>query len=170
MDFKQLKKEYNIPWLTESGQIDYSKYPIDYLTKDSLSSDDEKFRNACNLLGSMVYANRLDAGIFLIGLIVYYKKINIKRLETIVEELKYFRNIECANFLFDELINTESNNTYKIYINSIIDILSQFPSEIVEERFIELSYDKRFSYKKRNKFSSIIDKFENKFSDFDFDI
>jgi hypothetical protein len=147
-------------FITKAGQMTFSQIPLDQPAKDSLNIDDYKFRNACRLLGSMVSENRIDAGLFLIGLLVYYKG-NIKRLEVIVENLKYFINSSCANFLFDELINTESNNTNRIYLNSIIDILSFFPKEMVLERFYDLSVDKRFTYRMKNKFLIIIDKFEN---------
>ena len=116
MNLRKMGRELNIPtWITESGNIDMSKYPIEHVTKDSLMEDEEKFRNACRLLGSMVFENRKDAGIYLMGLIIYYKR-NIKRLEIIVENLRYFRNSECANFLLEELKkNTESNNSTRIY-------------------------------------------------------
>ena len=75
MDLKKIKKEYNIPWLTEDGYIDFSKNPIEGPAKDSLSNDEGKFRNAYRLLGCMSNEGRKDAAIFLFGLICYYKKL-----------------------------------------------------------------------------------------------
>jgi len=37
MDLKKLQKEYNIPWLTKEGYVDFSKYPIEHPIKDALS-------------------------------------------------------------------------------------------------------------------------------------
>lgn len=70
MDLKKLQREYNTPWLTEDGDIDFSKYPIEVPAKDSLSNDEEKFRNACRLLGIILNEERKDAAIFLFGLIL----------------------------------------------------------------------------------------------------
>ena len=94
---------------------------------------------------------RKDAAIFLFGLICYYKN-DIKRLEIIVENLINFKTKECVNFLFDEIERVKSSNTTRIYINTIIDTLRYFPSDLVLEKFIEFSENKKFSYKMRNKF------------------
>lgn len=154
MDLKKFKKEYNIPWLTEDGNIDFSKYPIEGPAKDSLSNDEGKFRNAYRLLGCMSNEGRKDAAIFLFGLICYYKN-DIKRLEIIVENLRNFKTKECINFLFDEIERVKSSNTTRIYINTIIDTLRYFPSDLVLEKFIEFSENKKFSYKMRNKFLTV---------------
>jgi len=159
MDLKKLQKEYNIPWLTEEGYIDYSKYPIEHPAKDSLSSDEQKFRNACKLLGSMSNKGRKDAAIFLFGLICYYNN-DIKRLEIIVENLGYFKTKECVNFLFGEIERVKSSNTTRTYINTIIDTLRYFPSDLVLEKFIEFSENKKFSYRMRNKFLAIVEELE----------
>ena len=159
MDLKKLQKEYNIPWLTEEGYIDYSKYPIEHPAKDSLSSDEQKFRNACKLLRSMSNKGRKDAAIFLFGLICYYNN-DIKRLEIIAENLGYFKTKECANFLFGEIERVKSSNTTRKYINTIIDTLRYFPSDLILEKFIEFSENKKFSYRMRNKFLAIVEELE----------
>jgi len=146
-------------WLTKEGYIDYSKYPIEHPAKDSLSSDEQKFRNACRLLGSMSNEGRKDAAIFLFGLISYYNN-DIKKLEIIVENLGYFKTKECVIFLFGEIERVKSNNTTRKYINTIIDTLRYFPSDLVLEKFIEFSENKKFSYRMRNKFSAIVEELE----------
>ncbi len=159
MNLKKLQKEYNIPWLTKEGDIDFSKYPIEHPLRDSLSNDEQKFRNACRLLGSMSEEGRKDAAIFLFGLICYYNN-DIKKLEIIVENLRYFKTKECVNFLFGEIERIKSSNTTRIYINTIIDILRYFPSDLVLEKFIEFSENKKFSYKMRNKFLAVVEELE----------
>ncbi len=162
MDVKNSKKKSEFVRLSDLKEFSFFKYSIEHPAKDSLSTDEKKFGNACRILGSMVNEKRTDAGIFLLGLIVYYKKKDIKRLEVIVENLKYFENTVCSDFLFEEIINTESNNKNRIYINTIIDILSRFKPEMVIDRFYEFSIDKRFSYKMRNKFLCVIENLENR--------
>jgi len=158
MDLKKLKKEYNIPWLTEEGDVDYSKYPIEHLTKDSLSSDELKFRNACNMLGMMAHEGRKDAAIFLFGLVSYYN--DLKKLEIIVKNFYNLKTKETADFLFGELERVKSSNTTRKYINTIIDTLSFFPNDLVLEKFIEFSENKKFSYRMRKKFLAIIEELE----------
>ena len=159
MDLKKIKKTYNIPWLSEEGNMDFSKYPIERLTKDSLSNDERKFRNACKLLGCMTNEGRKDAAIFLFGLICYYNN-DIKKLEIIVTNLSNFETKECANFLFGEIERIKSSTKTRIYINTIIDILRHFTSDLVLEKFIEFSENKKFSYKMRNKFLAVVEELE----------
>ncbi len=159
MDLKKLKKTYNVPWLTEEGDMDFSKYPIEHLTKDSLSNDERKFLNACRLLGCMTNEGRKDAAIFLFGLICYYSN-DIKKLEIIVKNLSHFKTKECVNFLFGEIERIKSSNKTRIYINTIIDILRYFPSDLVLEKFFDFSQNKKFSYKMRNKFLAVVEELE----------
>lgn len=156
MDLKKLQEKYNVPWITKKGYIDYSKYPIEHPLEDSLSNDEQKFRNACRLLGSMSDEGRKDAAIFLFGLICYFNN-DIKKLEIIVENLRYFKTKECVNFLFGEIERIKSSNTTRRYINTIIDILRSFPPNLVLEKFIEFSENKKFSYKMRNKFLAVVE-------------
>lgn len=152
-------KEFNVPWLSEDGHLDYSKYPIEHLTRDALSDDRLTFQNACRLLGSMSRHGRDDAAIFLFGLVSYYKS-DIKRLEVIVENLRGFKTEKCANFLFEEIERVESNNTTRNYIKIILNILKYFPPDLVLDKFFWLSEDKKFSYKMRKHFLAIIDEIE----------
>jgi len=160
MDLKRLKREYNVPWIAETGEFDYSLYPIEHPTKDSLSIVDQKFVNACRILGLMTRENRIDAGMFLIGLIIYYKG-NIERLEILVENLKYFKIKICSDFLFAELLMTENIIDNKKYLDLIVDLLGQFPQEIVKEKFVNFSIDNRFNDSMRKRFLKIIKEFEN---------
>lgn len=153
-DFKKIKRELNVPWITESGEFDYSKYPIDHPVRDAFSIVEQTFVNACRILGSMAQENRTDAGIFLIGLIVYYKQ-DIERVEILLESLKYFKNTICSDFLFEEIINSGSIIEDKKYIDLIINVLSQFSQEMVKNRFVELSIDKKFNEELRNKFLTL---------------
>ena len=61
----------NVPWLTEEG-LDLSRVPIDSVLRQALSPDEEQFRTGCTLLGSMSHGGRIEAGVFLLGLLRQY--------------------------------------------------------------------------------------------------
>ncbi len=161
MDIKRFKKEHNVPWISENGEFDYTKYPIDHPIKDAFSFVEQKFISACKVLGHMAQENRIDAGIFLIGLIVYYKE-DFERRNILLESIKYFKNNLCSTFLFEEIMNADANFESKSYIDSIIEILRHFPQEMVKEKFVELSTDEKFDIEIRNKFLNIIGTFANR--------
>jgi hypothetical protein len=144
-----------VPWMTEDG-FDYSKYPIENLAKDVLSQDDEKFRNAVRMIIQMSIVNREDALIVLFGLFEYYKN-DIKKLETIANNLVVINNSKFVDLLFNQINNTKSTNTTRIYLNLIIKSLSRYPPELVLEGFEKLLENKSFSYRMRIKFKDIID-------------
>jgi hypothetical protein len=154
----------NIPWITKDGTFDILKYPLEFATRQSLIDDEEEFRGSVLLLSSFIHNGRKDAGIYLLGLMCYYSN-DIYKLEIIADNLSGFKNKECADFLFKELERVESNNTNRRYINQIIKTLSFFPDELIEEKFYELSQNKKFSYRMRNKFKDIIMKPEFDYDD-----
>jgi len=161
MDLKKLKKQYNVPWITEEGYMDYSKYPIEQPAKNALSKDDEKFRNACSLLGSMAREGNKEAAVYLFGLISYYED-DIKKMEIIIKNIGYFKTKQGTNFLFGELERVKSSNKTRIYFNTIIERLSFFPPDLVLEKLIELSENKNFSYRMRKKFSAVVEELNYK--------
>jgi hypothetical protein len=55
--------------ITAEGTIDLAKLPIDGILKEAIDPEFERFRSACVLLGSMASAGRLEAGLYLIGLL-----------------------------------------------------------------------------------------------------
>ncbi len=58
------------PWITADGEIDLDKLPIDGILKQTIDLDNfERFRSGCAVLGSMAGGGRLEAGLYLIGLI-----------------------------------------------------------------------------------------------------
>jgi len=153
-DFKKIRKELNVPWINENGEFDYSKYPIDHPVKDAFSIVEQTFINACRILGNMAHENRMDAGIFLIGLIVYYKH-DIERVEILLESLKHFEDELCINFLLDEMSNIEIENAKSKYIDLIINVLNQLPQEMIKEKVRNLITNEKFANDLRNKFLKI---------------
>lgn len=99
------------------------------------------------------------------GLLRYYQN-DLEKLVMIVESLRGFNIRECADTLFAELKRVKSSNTTRKYVNAIIRELSYFPYEIVKEGLQELSQDKSFSYKMRNKFQELLDSIQYRSFDY----
>jgi len=60
------------PWITAEGTIDLTKLPIDFILKQAIDPEYEQFRSASVLLGSMAGAGRVEAGLYLLGLLSWY--------------------------------------------------------------------------------------------------
>ena len=156
-DFQKLSKL--VPWITKDGDFDYSKYPLEQPAKDALSTDDSKFRNACYLIITMAKEKRADALIFLYGMFEYYKN-DIKRLEILAERLVTIDDIKFVNFLFNQIKETKSSATTRIYISELINKLSYYSSELIIPGFEELLNDKRFSFRMKDKFKKVLYRFK----------
>ena len=70
---RKLKEELNVPWITKDGYLDLKKIPIDGILKQTLSEDFDKFRSGCGILQSMHNHERIEAGIYLLGLLQHYR-------------------------------------------------------------------------------------------------
>ncbi len=150
----------NVPWLTRSGTLDPGKFPIDSVLRQTLSRSREQFRSGCMFLGSMVDHGRVEAGIYLLGLLRLYRH-DLPRLEVVVESLRSFREDACATALFDELRRVKASNTTRRYLDQVIRSLSSFPSEMVGAQFDDLAVDPSFSYRMRAKFARAVDAMES---------
>ena len=154
MDLKKMLGD--VPWITKEGYFDPGKFPIDSALKQALSDDHQEFRSGLNVLASMYGHGRMEAGIFLMGLLVNSDDNWEKRI-TIVDAMKFIHTKPCANLLFSELKRVKSSNTTRRYLGAIIKVLSTMPSELVEEGLEALAEDKTFSPKMRDKFRAALD-------------
>ncbi len=109
-----------------------------------------------NLLASMYGHGRMEAGIFLMGLLVNCDDNWEKRI-SIVEAMTGIKTKPCADLLFGEVKRVKSSNTTRRYLGAIIKVLSTMPSELVEEGLEALAEDKTFSPKMRDKFRAALD-------------
>lgn len=141
----------NVPWITAEGAFDPAKFPIDSTLRKCVSSNSDEFRTGCRLLSTMVAHGRVEAGIFLLGLLRYFEG-DLNALGVVVENLGEFQNARCAAELFAELRRVPSSNTTRRYLDSVIRTLVRFPPDIVRESFWKLSGDSAFSPKMRAKF------------------
>lgn len=83
-------------WITAEGAIDLAELPIDGILKQAIDPEFGRFRSACALLGSMAAAGRLEAGLYLIGLLGCYAS-DLERLEVIAGQLGHFPHESSAN-------------------------------------------------------------------------
>jgi len=144
---KQLR---NVPWMTKEGFFDSTKFPIDNVLKHALSDDDRVFRSGLRTLRLMFHQGRIEAGVFLLGLLVNCEDNWEKRIK-IVEAMKGIDTKPCADLLFSELKRVKSSNTTRLYLGAVIKVLSDMPSELIEDGFQTLAEDGSFSPKMRDK-------------------
>lgn len=128
-----------VPYLTEQG-LDLSRFPIDSVLRQALSPDEEQFRSGCNLLMSMCHAGRVEAGVFLLGLLRQYPE-NYARLALIAEALWAFPVAATVDALASELRRVKGSSSTRGYLRQIIATLERFPAQLVDEKIQELSSD-----------------------------
>jgi hypothetical protein len=153
MNPKRVSNLPNVPWVTASGTLDPAKFPIEVPIRQCLNPGSEEFRHGCRFLGSMASHGRLDAGIFLLGLLRYHED-DVAVITTVVESLRDFPDARCANALFAELRRVPSSNRTRAYLDTVIGTLTRLPADLVQQRFWELSKDSYFSYRMRAKFAT----------------
>lgn len=152
---KDILKKLGVPWVTKDGFLDMAKFPIDSTLKQAVGKNEEEFRSSCRTLISMYVAGRLEAAIFLYGLLIHNNK-DIERKEIIVEALGNVKTKRSADLLFGELHQTVSSNSTRRYINTILKSLQRFPLEKVKEGFETLLLEKKWSYRMKNKFKAFL--------------
>ncbi len=143
----------NVPWITADGFFDPAKFPIEVPIRQCLDPSSREFRDGCSFLGNMASRGRVDAGIFLLGLLRYYEE-DLAVATTIVECLKDFHDARCVASLFGELRRVPSSNRTRRYLDTVINALRLLPAEMVKGLFEQLAQDTAFSYKMRAKFAA----------------
>ena len=146
----------NVPWITKEGQFDPAQFPIDSILQQALSDDDQEFTTGLNMLRSMYGHGRMEAGLFLLGVLVNCEDNWEKRIK-IVEAMTSIHTKPCADLLFRELKRVKSSNTTRRYLGAVIKVLSSMPSEMIEEGFEALAEDTSFSPKMREKFRAVLE-------------
>ncbi len=138
-------------WITAEGTIDLAELPIDGILKQAIDPEFERFRSACVLLGSMAGAGRLEAGLYLIGLLGCHAS-DFQRLEVIAEQLGHFHHESSASALFAEIRRVRSSNTTRRYLDRVLRSLAVLPPHLVRSGLEALAEDTFFSSKMRAKF------------------
>ena len=153
VDPKKLHGKF--PWITKEGTFDPAQLPIDIVLKQAVSDDDQQFRSGLSLLGLMYGHGRMEAGVFLLGLLVVCDDDWEKRIK-IVEAMKGIETKPCADLLFNELKRVKSSNTTRRYLGAVIRVLSLMPSELIKEGFESLAADTSFTQRMRDKFKAAL--------------
>ena len=142
------------PWFTEQG-LDLSRFPIDSVLRQALSPNEEQFRTGCNLLKSMSHGGRVEAGVFLLGLLRQYPE-NYARLTLIAEALAFFPSVATVNALASELRRVKGSSATRGYLRQVLATLERFPAQLVEEKIQELSSDPRVGTRFRQHLQSMM--------------
>lgn len=148
---KPSSKIGSVPWITAEGTVDLAKFPIDSILRQALAPDFGQFRSACTLLGSIAGGGRLEAGVYLVGLLRYYAS-DLQRLEVVAEQLAHFPHESSAHALFAEVRRIRSSNTTRRYLDRVLRSLAGFPAHLVDPGLQDLADDTSFSQKMRAKF------------------
>jgi hypothetical protein len=80
----------------------------------------------------------------------------LTRENGIGEGLRVIYTKSCADLLFGELRRVRSSNTTRRYLTTVIKVLADMPSELIEAGFESLAEDKSFSQKMRDKFKAVL--------------
>jgi len=142
------------PYFTKQG-LDLTLFPIDSVLRQALSPDEVQFRTGCTLLGSMSCAGRVEAGVFLLGLLQQYRE-NYARLESIAEALWSFPVPATVDALASELRRVKGSSSTRRYLRRIITTLERLPAELVEEKIQELSSDPQVGARFRQHLREIV--------------
>ena len=146
-------------FISEDGFLDMGKLPLEPTLKQALSLDPQQCDSAVRVLGSMCQHDRLEAGIFLLGLLASSGD-NLEKRITIVDALSAFETEACVRVLFDELRRIKSSNTTRRYLNEVIKVLLRMPPELVQQGFESLVEDRSFTPRMRKKFQEALDEIE----------
>lgn len=141
-------------WITPDG-IDLSKVPLEPLARRILDEDEVTFRSTCTVLGAMARSGRRDAGVFLLGLLSYYRA-DLARLSAVVRALEEFECREAADALTGELRRVPYANSTRRYLDAVMEALTSLPEEVVRARLVDLSGDRSFSPKRRKRFQDAL--------------
>ena len=141
-------------WTTPEGYLDLNKFPIEPGLRQSLDQDPNLFRSGVMLLQSMVRNGRVEAGVYLLGLMGYHAD-DLERLKTVVEALGAFHCRQAVSALVSEFYRIESSNTTRGYLTEVLKALGRFPRALAEAPLLDLASDNKFSYRMRRKFEEM---------------
>jgi hypothetical protein len=114
------------------------------------------------MLASMYSAGRTEAAVFLYGLFTLHRNDRTKK-GPIIDALGYVKTAETADLLFRELSQTESSNSTRAYIDTILKNQRYFPLLLVEDGFDSLLKDSRWSHRMKHKFREILDRIKYRY-------
>jgi hypothetical protein len=141
--------------ITADGFLDPRKLPLGPILTQALQEDEEQFRTGCTVLSSIAAHGGHEAGIFLLGLLAYYRR-QPARLVKIVSVLSSFPTEATVDALVAELYRVESTNATRRYLTEVLDALTRLPWDLWESRLVDMAQDAHFSPKWRHKFAAAL--------------
>jgi hypothetical protein len=147
-----------IPSFVAAQGVDMAQVPLDYNFKAAVGSDPKKAQKSIRVLGCAIGHGRIDAAVFLVGLLGFLREDDWETRIVTVENLASAQSEYCAKVLFSELRRVKSSNTTRRYINAILDVLERFPSTLTHAEFESLASDVTFARGIRDKSRAIADR------------
>jgi hypothetical protein len=144
-----------VPWITKDGTLDLAKLPIEPLLQQTLGSDQEDYRSGCVGLGSMCARGRAEAGVFLLGLLQYYRD-DLVRLAHVAESLAHVHTAVAAQALANELVRVKRSNATHRYLDSVLHALSVMPPDLVEAPLTAVAQDRSLMPSIRRKVRALL--------------
>jgi hypothetical protein len=142
--------------IVPDGFFDPGTIPIDSVLRQALDEDAARLRSACTTLETLALAGRREAGVFLLGLLSFYRD-DLERLSPVVRALRAFPVPETVDALTVELRRIPSSNHTRTYLNVVAEALTGFPDDLVRHRLAELSADRSFTIKWRRRFQAALE-------------
>jgi hypothetical protein len=144
------------PWLNERGEILPERLPLDSTLAQAISSDKRECREAVRVLGMMQQSGRVEAGIYLMGLLAGAPD-DWESRTAIVEALHGFDIEGCTRLLFCELRAVKGSNTTRRYRDAVLKTLAALPVESTRAGFMAMLEDPTCSQRTREKVRCILD-------------
>jgi hypothetical protein len=142
--------------MNERGQLLPENLPLDSTLARALSSDKRECLEAVRLLGVMRRAGRIEAGIYLLGLLASAPD-DWEWRTAIAEALHGFDNDGCARLLFCELRTVKGSNTTRRYRDAVLRSLATLPAGLTSAGFEAILDDPTSSQRTRDKVRCILD-------------
>jgi hypothetical protein len=143
-------------WLNERGELLPEKLLLDSTLARAISGDERERREAVRLLGVMQQSGRVEAGIYLMGLLAGAPD-DWEWRTAIVEALHGFDIEGSARLLFSELRAVKGSNTTRRYRDAVLKTLASLPAQWTHAGFAAMLEDPTCSQRTRAKVRCILD-------------
>jgi hypothetical protein len=138
------------PWMNKRGEFLPEKMPLDSTLTQALSDDKRERLAAVSVLQMMQQRGRIEAGIYLMGLLAGAPD-DWEWRTAIVEALNRFAIEGCARLLFSELHKVKGSNTTRRYRDAVLKTLATLPAELTRAGFEAMLEDPTCSQRTRDK-------------------
>jgi hypothetical protein len=122
----------------------------------TITGDKRECREAVRLLGVMQQSGRVEAGIYLMGLLASAPD-DWEWRTAIIEALHGFDTRGCRRLLFCELRAVKGSNTTRRYRDAVLKALAALPVESTRAGFMAMLEDPTCSQRTREKVHCILD-------------